>query len=228
MRINHVFAFHARNLMASKRKKFGLDDAYSVESPDDNIKLYRDWADTYESEFVATRGYVYPRKIAELYARHALPTDSPVLDVGAGTGLVAEALVRQTSEPIDGIDISEEMLNVSRSKGIYRNVIKADLTAALDLDDDIYGAVVSAGTFTHGHVGPEALGELLRITKEGALFMLGINAQAFDRYGFGSTIAALNADGKIRDLKFFRVNYYEKADDEHGSDQGLTACFRAV
>lgn len=207
-------------------KKLGLDDAYSVKTPDDNIRLYKDWAESYESEFTVPRGYVYPDRIAEIYASNATDTDGPILDVGAGTGLVGEALRKQTSEPVDGIDISDEMLAVSETKGVYRNLIQADLTATVDLEDDNYGAIVSAGTFTHGHVGPTAFHELLRVAKPGALFVIGINATVFDANGFGSALATFSADGKIIDLRFVHVQYYEKADDEHAGDTGLTACFR--
>ncbi|MBT5686132.1 MAG: hypothetical protein HOJ11_14095, partial [Gammaproteobacteria bacterium] len=53
------------------KKKLGLDDAYAVETPADNIKLYRDWAETYDSDFAAPRGYVYPARIAAIYSQLA-------------------------------------------------------------------------------------------------------------------------------------------------------------
>mgnify|MGYP001349337263 CR=1 FL=1 len=50
--------------------------------------------------------------------------------------------------------------------------------------NDFFGAVVSAGTFTHGHVGPDVFDELLRITKPGGLFVLSINSKVFIKDGF--------------------------------------------
>ena len=210
------------------KKKLGLDDAYAVETPADNIKLYRDWAETYDSEFAAPRGYIYPARIAEIFSQLASAHHQPILDVGAGTGLVAEALAEHTSAPIDGIDISQEMLDVSETKGLYRQLIRADLTGDLDIALNSYGAIVSAGTFTLGHVGPEALYKLLDIAKPGALFVIGINGIAFDKYGFGSTIATLSADALITDLNFYHTQYYDNAEDEHAGDRGLTACFHAA
>ena len=61
-----------------------------------------------------------------------------------------------------------------------------------------------------------------------ALFVLGINGEAFDKYGFGSAIAELSADNRLKDLRFYRIQYYEHASDEHAADQGLTACFRVA
>jgi ubiquinone/menaquinone biosynthesis C-methylase UbiE len=78
----------------------------------------------------------------------------------------------KVSREIDAIDISPEMLNIARLKNCYSKIIEADLTKRLLINDNHYGAIVSAGTFTHGHVGPDVLDELLRVTRSGALFFL--------------------------------------------------------
>jgi len=46
-----------------------------------------------------------------------------------------------------------------------------------DIPDSAYGGI-SVGTFTHGHVGPEAIDELLRVAGPGTLFAMGSNAEA--------------------------------------------------
>lgn len=212
--------------------KISLDDAYGLKTPEDNIALYRDWAETYDAEFAQDRGYQYPQVIADIYARHAKPNDNPILDVGSGTGLVASALQEHHTDDaqltIDGVDISPEMLAVSRAKGVYRHLFKADLTQSIDLSELQYGAVVSAGTFTHGHVGPEAFIKLLRLCRAGALFVIGVNGTAFDQYHFGSHFAALQADKHITPVEFIRVQYYASASDDHAADQGFAAVFRKV
>ena len=118
------------------------------------------------------------------------------------------------------------MLAQSRTKNLYRNYIEADLSKILPLTDDSYGGLVSAGTFTHGHVGPQALRELLRVAKVNALFCLGVNAKAFDHYQFGSAFAALQAEGLISPLEFVQAKYYQEADDANANDIGYTAVFR--
>jgi predicted TPR repeat methyltransferase len=209
-------------------KQYGLNDAYAVETPEDNVDLYKNWASTYDDNFAQDRGYSYPAHIAQVLSALSNSNDTPVLDVGAGTGLVAQEILKNGDCTIDAIDISPEMLAQSESKGLYRSLIEADLSQALSLEDESYGAIVSAGTFTHGHVGPHALRELLRVAKSGALFCLGVNATAFDKYGFGSAFASLQAEGLISPLEFKGTNYYRNADDGHGSDMGLTAVFRKV
>lgn len=209
-----------------KARRPSLESAYALETPEDSVALYRDWASSYDTGFAAERGYVYAREVARIFCREAGPHDTPVLDIGAGTGLVAEHL----DGTVDGIDISAEMLEVAGSKGLYRNRIVADLTGPLPLGAASYGGLVSAGTFTHGHVGPGCLPELLRIARPGALFCIGINEEVFDSAGFGSAFAAHVATGAITPLGFERVRIYERAADglvdAHTDDTCLVATFR--
>ena len=198
-----------------------LDGAYALETPEDSVKLYRGWAETYDTGFAESHGYVVPKKLAAIF--HAEGGQGPVLDIGAGTGLVAEAL---GEIELDGIDISQEMLDVAGSKGLYRKRICADLTQPLDIADASYAGFTSAGTFTHGHVGPVCLPELLRIAQPNALFALTINVRVFDQAGFGSAFAALIAERLITPVDFRQVAYYENATHEHADDTGLVAVFR--
>lgn len=200
-----------------------LEGAYALETPEDSIKFYREWASTYDSGFAQETGYVYAANVAAAL-REELGSQTPVvLDIGAGTGLVAQELPGLT---VDGLDISQEMLNVAGSKGLYRNRICADLTDQLDIADASYGAFTSAGTFTHGHVGPVCLPELMRIAQPGALFVLGINAAVFDQAGFGSAFANLVANGQITPIRFRQVVCFAKPDHAHGDTKILLAVFR--
>ena len=96
-----------------------LEAAYALKTPEDNISFYRDFATTYDEGFVADTGYVVPREVARVFLEHAGPRDRPVLDIGAGTGLLAESLAKiQAGIEIDGIDISAEMLEKAAAKEI--------------------------------------------------------------------------------------------------------------
>jgi predicted TPR repeat methyltransferase len=203
----------------------GLDDAYALRTPEDSVRLYRGWAVDYDQTFARAHGYVAPREIARAFLAEAVPEAGPVLDIGAGTGLVAEELRGLT---LDAIDISGEMLDVAAAKGLYRRCIRADLTRPLDIADGEYAGFVSAGTFTHGHVGPACLPELMRIARPGAVFALSINAQIFDAAGFGSVFAGLVADAAITPIRFRRAPIYEGATHEHAGDTMLVAVFRRL
>jgi len=143
----------------SPGSKAWLEGAYDLTSPDDNRAYYQEFAKAYDAEFADALGYCYPRIIAEAYLAAAKPDDTPVADIGCGTGLVAEALPPDTA--IDGFDISPRMLDAARAKGLYRTLYEADITGDLAGFGAKYGAVLSAGTFTHGHLGPEPFKGLL-------------------------------------------------------------------
>lgn len=200
-----------------------LEGAYALRTPEDSVRYYRDWAERYDRDFAGNMAYRSPDAVAELYA--ALGGQGPVLDVGAGTGLVAEALARRGIGPVDGIDISEEMLKVAAAKGVYRQAIRADLTRPLALPDGAYAGCVSAGTFTQGHVGPAALGELLRITAPGGFFVLTVHVAVYERGGFAEAFARMAE--AITSFATLPIDIYGAgATGDHAGDSAWLVSFR--
>lgn len=148
-----------------------------------------------------------------------------MLDAGAGTGLVAEQICAKAPCEIDAFDITRAMLEVARAKGVYRNLFEGDLTGRLPFADGSYNAVVSSGTFTHGHVGPDALDELLRVAAAEALFVLTIKKDYFEARGFAAKFEALAP--LIHSFETVtRPVYGGDAPDGHAQDQGLIVVFR--
>lgn len=200
-----------------------LDAAYGLRTPEDSIRLYRDWSARYDAGFAARQGYRLPEAVAEVFA--ASGGEGPVLDVGAGTGLLAARLAALGVGPVDAVDISAEMLAQAAAKGVYRTLHRLDLTQALPLAEGAYAGVVSSGTFTYGHVGPEALDELLRVAAPGARFALSIHSGVYRSAGFAAKLAALG--GAIVGLDLPEVAIYgPAADAAHRHDRALVASFR--
>ena len=220
----------------TEKRKIRVDDAYSLETPDDNIRLYADWADSYDADFVARQGYVYHLQIAEQLAEKRADIKGAVLDVGCGTGVVGVALRAGGFSAVDGIDISPQMLEKSREKTcadgsrVYRHLIEADLTQPLAIQDNQYAALISAGTFTHGHLGPESLNELWRIAAPGAVCVIGINAAHYESMGFGEKLSADVASGKITAMTSTETDIYsaESADSDHAGDKALIVICKVV
>jgi len=203
-------------------KKIKLNDAYSLETPEDSIKLYKKWAKTYDEEFALSSDYLSPQKISDFFIKHSKDTDTPILDVGAGTGLVGEFLSIKGKKEIIGIDISSEMLHQAKLKECYSSLIEADITKKIPLKENSLGAVVSAGTFTHGHVGPEAFDELLRITKPGGLFVLSINSKVFIEGGFQEKF--LTIKNKISSPIFKKFNAHGNHKNKTYNEVKIIAC----
>jgi predicted TPR repeat methyltransferase len=200
-----------------------LNAAYGLSSPEDNLALYRDWAATYDQTFAAAMDYIMPHHVSMSYVEAG--GVGPVLDVGAGTGLVGAALSASGVAPIDGTDFSPEMLAVAASKGIYQRLFWGDVTARLDAPDGHYAGVVSSGTFTLGHVGPAALDEVLRITRPGGLVVISVNVKHYEQAGFAAKFAAIGpqiAGLSLQDKPF----YGPRASGEHATDRGYVVRFR--
>ena len=208
-----------------KRAEQLLTGAYSLRTATDNIAYYKDFAGIYDVQYAERMGYSYPDALAQVYCAHRQVSDIPVADIGCGTGLVAAALQLPAAQ-IDGLDISDQMLAVARAKSVYRTCYEVDLLNGVEGMPCDYGAVVSAGTFTFGHLGPVTLITLLDIAREGALFCIGINAMHFVEAGFKQVFAELIADQKITSPVFIQRDIYSSQDSDHAHDLATVAVYR--
>ena len=216
-----------------RRGAIGLEQAYAVDGPDDNRALYAVWADTYE-DFTERNHYIYARRVAEIFTERSSEHHGVVLDAGCGTGLVGLELSRLGVAAIDGLDISPEMLAKAQSKAApdgrpaYRRLIEADLTGPIDLASDSYAGVVSAGTFTHGHVGPDALSEMLRVARPGSVCVIGVNASLFEVNGFRQRFEGDLSAGAIGGLEVMPIPVYEGVDGNDPNHMAQLAVFTVV
>ena len=196
--------------MSKESQKHSSEKAYRLKTPQEHQKFYDDWADTYESQFVESKGYIYPKKIAEYFVNHVGLNHNPVIDIGCGTGLVGLALrMNGWNSEIDGVDISHGMLKMARAKGVYRKLFKADLSSSEYTPESIYASLISAGTFTHGHLGPDVLLKVLSYARKNAHAVIGINAQHFEKLNFNQAFVKWEEDGIITKPDFEEIEIYQ-------------------
>jgi predicted TPR repeat methyltransferase len=193
-----------------------LENAYALNGPDGTKSLYADWAQTYDDSFAQSMAYRLPVEVAHAYLD--LGISGPVLDLGAGTGLVGACLSSLGVGPIDGVDLSPEMMAQAAAKGIYDKLFEGDLTKKLDVPDGHYQGAVSAGTFTNGHVGPDALEDVLRILKRGGWAVVSVNSHHWTAMGFEAVLTRLSA--KIAEVRRVEIAIYgDDATGEHAHDR---------
>ena len=191
-----------------------LKGAYNLSSPDDNRKYYEGFAPFYDGVFVKDLGYTYPSVVANLLVEK-VKIDGPICDIGCGTGLVASEIKKKVPNAvIDGVDISKEMIQISREKNIYRSLLELNLEDTLDHLLKNYSAVVSAGTFTHGHLGPDALNGLISHFKSGTKFVIGINFDHYHSKGFEKKLKALINSNTIESFELNEVKVYNKENED--------------
>ena len=199
-----------------------LNAAFALQGPEDCARLYADWAASYDAGFAEGMEYRLPAHVAAAFVAHC--GNGPVLDVGAGTGLLAQHLRGMGfAGDIDAADLSPEMLAAARAKGLYRHLHRADITRPLALTGP-YAGIVSSGTFTHGHVGPDAIAQLETQAAPGALFALSINQGVYRSMGFDAALS------QRPDVSLLEVPIYGPAaaakDPDHAAQRGIIAIWR--
>ncbi len=176
-----------------------LGQVYAAGNPAETAAGYDAWADSYDAQMMQA-GYRHPAVGLGLMARHQPPGTGPVLDAGAGTGLTGELLALLGYGPLVGLDISRGMLDRAAAKGVYARLVEARLGTRLPFDNGEFAAVISTGVFTTGHVGFDAMEELLRITRPGGRIVLTVKDTVWSE-GFAEGCAALCREGRLRALE---------------------------
>jgi predicted TPR repeat methyltransferase len=200
------------------------EDAYRLASPAAHREYYDAWAATYDADFIQARRYLVPAAVASAFLSRAGIHDSPVADIGCGTGQLGRAL---GAVDVDGFDVSPEMLAIARASGAYRDVRLADLTDPHSAVERAYGGLVSSGTFTHGHLGPVDLASVLGLCRPGALCAVGINADHFSVAGFGVLLDELIALARIADLQLADTpSYADESVEDVPVNHTVVALFR--
>ena len=190
-----------------KKEVISKLDIYKIKKPEELLKYYQDW--TYNNKYnkdMVDWNYTAPQETVSILKKYALNKNSKILDAGCGTGLVGIELKKYSYLNIEGVDFSQSMLDLV-PQNIYKKIEKIDLNKALKFKDNIYDAIMCVGTFTYGHVKPQALDELIRITKNKGFICFTINEGIYEEYGFDNKIKELS-NNKSWDVKeFFKSDY---------------------
>ena len=192
-----------------------LARAYALQGnhPDETLKLYADWAETYDQTMLDGLSYRSPQRIAALAAVTEARRDARVLDVGCGTGLLALSLRAQGFNRVDGLDFSSPMLEVAKREGRINEAFLRDLNERLEMGAECFDMLASTGTFTHGHVGAECLPELLALLVPGGHLICTVHRGVWSEGGFGTGLKALT-DARVAKVRSREADLLFADDDE--------------
>ena len=194
--------------MAERKEQSGVLKAVSSLKPGDRSDdLYDRWAGDYDHDLLQEWGYDAPRQAVTALSACCPDRKSLIADLGCGTGLVGEALAAEGYARFDGLDVSEGMLAQAKAKGLYRQLLKGDLTARTPLAAESYDAVLCVGSMGAGHVDAGHLPELLRILKPGGPVIIYMNDQHYLDEGFEAKFRAHEAAGLWRIERIETSNY---------------------
>ena len=179
----------------------------AMTAEDDAHEVYEEWAPSYESDLVEGYGYTAHRIAAEAMAAACPFRAATILDIGCGTGLVAEELAARGFTAIDGLDASPRMLHEARAKGIYRSLIEGDVRARDTIEPGKYDAVIAVGVFGAGHLGPQDLECFARPVRAGGPIVLYSSALRWVEDDYPSHLERLEAEG-IWNVEQTRISNY--------------------
>ena len=157
-------------------------------STEDTLKLYADWADSYEAD-VAAYGYATPARCADILAAHMPDLTLPVLDFGCGTGLSGTALAAKGFSTLDGTDISDDMRAQATEKGVYRDVFAGIPGEMPKVAPGSYHAIAAVGVISLGAAPAETLDPLLKLLAPGGLLVFSYNDATLRDTGYMGALA---------------------------------------
>ena len=92
-------------------------------------------------------------------------------DLGCGTGRTGAWLLERGVDAIDGVDLTPEMLEVARSRGVHRRLIEGDV-AATGLGSEAYDLVVTSLVDEHLADLRPLYAEAHRLARPGGIYVL--------------------------------------------------------
>jgi len=128
---------------------------------------YREWVRTYEQTVQDKMDLSLLDKL------HSIDWSAAgcVLDLACGTGRIGIWLRKRSSAPVDGVDFTPEMLEVARSKGVYRALCLADV-ACTGLTGETYDLCIQSLADEHLPDLRPLYQEVARVTKRDGYFVI--------------------------------------------------------
>ncbi len=156
-----------------------------------NQEYYDAFAPNYEAERGTRRPGGYHELLDELesefVARFGRGKD--VLEVGCGTGLVLER-IRKFARSARGIDISPNMLELARARGLDVQVASA---TELPFPDSSFDVACSFKVLAHIREIRRALGEMARVVRPGGFVL----AEFYNPWSLRALVKRLTGPGEI-------------------------------
>jgi len=159
-------------IMANHKNHLNL--SYGLETVDEIQNHYSDWAKTYDAEII-DNGYASPYRCAEALTEFAPDKDLTILDIGCGTGLSGKILNEYGFTNLDGCDINPEMLEISKTRNIYKHLWLSDPEDPFPFEDGKYAAITAVGVIGSGAAPLIVFNQAISKLASGGLFVFSFN-----------------------------------------------------
>lgn len=145
-------------------------------SPAANVaNAFDQYAETFDQHLTETLKYRVPEMLADTVKRLAPARPMDILDLGCGTGLVGAGLAALKRKLV-GIDLSRNMLEKARQRGLYDQLVHGDIAGHLDTQTAEYDLAVAADVFIYiGDLAPVFRG-VRRALRDDGMFCFSIES----------------------------------------------------
>jgi predicted TPR repeat methyltransferase len=172
-----------------------LDSAKIPKPPTSHVKaLFDQYADHYEEHMVNKLSYTLPEIMADYIFKYGLNKLKPlceisekpplkILDLGCGTGLMAQALINKSPQKLEihGVDLSPNMLELAREKGVYQSVSCEDILDYLNTacESKQWDGVMAADVLNYFGDLSDLFQKVKRALRPGGWFCFSVEAVDF-------------------------------------------------
>ena len=195
--------------------------------------IYKNFAASYETRMLADLKYVGPERMQDaLTAVIGEQGGLDVLDLGCGSGL-AGVMVKPRAARLTGVDLSPEMIALSRARNIYDKLEVAEITQWLDQGGEPFDLIMSCDCLIYfGDLSVIAAAAKRRL-KQGGIFAMSMERGSKHPYFLTDTGRYTHHPDHVREVaakaglelayiheSFLRMEYGEEV-------MGLYAVLRA-
>lgn len=153
----------------------GVEPPPAALPPANVVAIFDRYAESFDRNLIEDLKYGIPVAIADAMKRHVRADGLDILDLGCGTGLTGERIV-SFKRRMTGVDLSPKMLEKARQRGIYDDLVCAELVAFLDTQQESCDVVVSADVFIYiGDLAP-VFQRVRRALRKDGLFCFSVEA----------------------------------------------------
>lgn len=214
--MNSVLNFDQHNLDADCVKEMEKHNKYEQKHA---IQHFDSVAEHYEAAYLRA-GYPDPKKVQEyvsnIASKQVIPKHlAQILDFGCGTGLVGKNLKEAGFQNINGIDISQKMLEKAEEKGCYSQLVNLQLNQEEHVDSvpfDQRGKhdfVTAAGLINNNFMDLRIFEQMLICLKPGGYLVFSARFSYLGHYWYTDALAELEKAGRIKfiqDESFFKYD----------------------
>lgn len=192
-------------------KSSKLKSVYDKSTVEDQRRIYREWAETYDTDTLQDFGWMGFKPAATEFEKRVKDKQATILDAGCGTGLSGKALHELGYSQIHGRDLSPEMLEKARKTNVYQSLAEIDLTQPIK-EATSFDAIFSCGVFGFGPPFAEHIRHLTALLGKEGYAVITVNGKGWIEKDWDSELKRVVENHGLNLEEILDIKYIENED----------------